>query len=308
MKKLLMAGLATALSLSCLGPTGAEATSYIFKSDIPGENIFYQSTSTSNDYIADSDKIVVGIDGVVSGEAYFPSDPLPSIDLPVGVYPDAWGTMTDISIAQNSIFMNENGPSTQTLYNYNTTYYPYAIPSGAIPTGGVYGSAVQTVYPLTYDTYYSGYNTYAGAYGNFSWGSIGEDDITALNSNGAIAALYIPAIGLNDYVYKTTSTSAMNKGIGHFTATPVWGGNIGLCGHNNPSVYSFSKLRNATLGMECYYTTTYGVRAYIISSIDVVSVDDVSGLYQDGRDKLTMYTCVEGQPSVRLKVVATAAY
>ena len=41
-----------------------------------------------------------------------------------------------------------------------------------------------------------------------------------------------------------------------------------------------------------------------MTSIDAVSVNDTSGLAQDGSYKLTMYTCKANQPELKLKVVA----
>lgn len=53
-----------------------------------------------------------------------------------------------------------------------------------------------------------------------------------------------------------------------------------------------------------YYTTAYGTRTYQVTCIDAVSVNDTSGLAQDGSYKLTMYTCKANQPELKLKVVA----
>lgn len=319
MKKRIFAGLASALCLSLLAasPQTAEAATYTFTGDVPGVGVFYQSTDTSTDYLAENDRLVVGIDGVTQGEAFFPADPLPSIDLPVGVYPDAFGTMTDIAIAQNTVFMNEAGPSTQTLNNFNTIYLPYTIPSGALTVGGLYDTPVQTVYPTTLTgggatNFITGSTTdYAtdGTYGTYStygaYGTVSGADIPKLTGT-AIAKLSIPSLNVNHYVYEGATDANMLKGIGHFDSTPAWGGNIALCGHNNPSQYAFYYLRNAATGMTCTYTTAYGTMTYVITSVEQVSKYDTTGLMQDGTNKLTLYTCVEGQADYRIKVVAHA--
>lgn len=309
MKKRIFSGLASAfcLSLIALSPQTAEASSYIFQGDIPGAGVFYQSTDTSTDYLADNDRLVIGIDGVAQGEAFFPADPLPSITTPVGTYPDAFGTMTDIAIAQNTVFMNEAGPSTMTLNNYPTVYLPYTVPSGALNIGGIYGSSVQTVFPTTLTggvttNFITGSTNFG--YG-MTYGSVSGADIPKLNGT-AIAKLSIPSLNVNHYVYEGTSDSVMLKGIGHFESTSAWGGNVALCAHNNPSGYAFHYLRNATTGMTCSYTTAYGTMNYVITSVDQVSINDTTGLAQDGTNKLTLYTCVEGQPNYRIKVVAHA--
>lgn len=305
MKKRILSGFATALCLACvaMSPQEAEASQYTFIGDVPGTGIFYQSTDTSTDYLADNDRLVIGIDGVAQGEAFFPADPLPSISIPVGVYPDAFGTMTDIAIAQNTVFMNEAGPSTQTLNNFNTVYLPYTIPSGAMNIGGIYGTPVQTVYPSTLT---GGVATnFTTGFANYSYETISGADIPYY-SGSSIGHLSVPDLNINHYIYEGTSETSMANGIAHFEGTSAWGGNIALCGHNNPSQYSFHYLRNAAPGMVCTYKTAYGTMTYVITSVEQVSKDDTSGLAQDGTNKLTLYTCVEGQSEYRIKVTAHA--
>ena len=108
-------------------------------------------------------------------------------------------------------------------------------------------------------------------------------------------------------MYDGTETSVLNKGVGHFTCTGGWEGNVAFAGHNRSSKYTaaFKNLKNVDYGNLVYYTTAYGTRTYMVTSIETVSVNDTTGLLQDGSNKLTMYTCIANQPSVKLKVVAT---
>ena len=82
-------------------------------------------------------------------------------------------------------------------------------------------------------------------------------------------------------------------------ATLVWPATT-----NNSNTAAFQKLKDVKLGDLVYYTTAYGTRTYQVTSIDAVSVNDTSGLAQDGSYKLTMYTCKANQPELKLKVVA----
>ena len=54
-----------------------------------------------------------------------------------------------------------------------------------------------------------------------------------LLSNGAVGKISIPAIGVkNYYLWEGETTASMKKGLGHFTSTSVWNGNVAVCGHN----------------------------------------------------------------------------
>ena len=59
------------------------------------------------------------------------------------------------------------------------------------------------------------------------------------------------------------------------------------------------------MGDTITYTTAYGTLTYVVSHVGTCATTDTSGLLQDGTNKLTMYTCKEGRPSVKLCVVAT---
>lgn len=312
-RKLMALSLAAMMSVSMLA-TQASALEYEYDSDAPGQT-FYQSTSTDANHIADSSQIVIGMDGTISSNTTgnVNSGPLSSLDLPVGEYPDAWGMTTDVAIAQNSVFPNEVGPTTQTTAIYKPTFTP-TIVSGALPTGGnyvpagtvygAYGVAVtntagQTVV-LPTTGYAAGGN---GVYAGIATSTIAMPTIT---KGGAIGQLKIPSIGLNKYVYEGTSQSNMAKGLAHFDCTSGWLGNVALAGHNRPtSTAAFAKLKDVKLGDTLTYTTAYGTATYVVSNITTVATTDTSGLLQDGTNKITMYTCKANQPDVKLCVVAS---
>lgn len=275
--------------------TQAFALEYEYDTDAPGQT-FYQITSTDQNYIANNGQIVMGMDGTISsgitGNAS--SSPLSCLDLPIGEYPDAWGQSTDIAIAQNSVFPNELGPTSQTTAIYSPIFTP-SVNSGALPTGYTYLPA-GTTYA---NAYYAATGTYTGI-------ATSNAPMPAITKGGAIAQLSIPSIGLSKYVYEGTSQQSMRKGIAHFDCTSGWGGNIALAGHNRPvNTAAFAKLKDVKIGDTVTYTTAYGTATYVISNITTCNTTDVSGLYQDGTNKLTMYTCKMNQPSVKLCVVAT---
>lgn len=288
----------------------AYALEYNFSGDAPGQ-MFYQATTVGTNAVADSSTIVVGADGTIStDEATMPSNsPLSVLELPVGEYPDAWGKATDVAIAQNTIFPNALAPSTQWSNVPGVTIYDApTVNSGALPTGAE--EAKNAVYTGgTFGYYYYNnhiYNPITKVYTSFPSKATALVGMPQYNKNGAIGKLSIPAVGMNKYIYEGTGSSSLNKGIGHFPCSNGWDGNVALAGHNRPvSWAAFANLKNVNLGDLVYYSTAYGTRTYRVTSITDVSVNDTSGLLQDGSYKLTMYTCKANQPNVKLKVVAT---
>lgn len=300
-----------------LATVGAHAEEYEFEGSKPGET-FYGATTLETDYIANNDDIVVGADGTIATDVLggVSSGPLSGVEMPVGEYPDAWGSAVDVAIAQNSVFVNELGPTMQTTAIYTPTYVVGTVASGALPIGyataatptgsmvpvssGLYGvwTAVSSDKSVAVPAYING--------GNYFGLAVSASQLPKLTSGGAIAKLSIPSINLSKYVYEGTGSSSLSRGVGHFDCTPAMGGNVALAGHNRGNgVAHFAHLKDVKLGDVVTYETAYGVSTYVVSSIDTVSVNDVSGLVQDGTGKLTMYTCKENQPSVKLKVVAT---
>lgn len=320
-KKLLLTGMALSLAMSLMtGPV--MAMEYTYDGEQSGQT-FYQSTSTDQNHIADNGQIVVGTDGTIASgtTGNQTSSPLSSIDLPVGEYPEAYGFETDVSIAANSVFPNELGPTTQNSNIYTPVFIP-TVDSGALPTGnsffpmlslsgkfpvyggavlpslGLYGSA-----PAAYAMGFSAVVPYGnGAYPGLATATVSMPTITR---GGAIGRLSIPSIGLNKYVYEGTSQASMRMGIAHFDSTSGWLGNIALAGHNRGAYASFLHLKDVNLGDVVTYTTAYGTLTYRVSSITTVATTDTSGLVQDGMNKITMYTCKANQPDVKLCVVAT---
>jgi len=315
LKKGLLAGVMAAVIASSL-TVPSLALEYTFAGDASGET-FYQSTSTDTNFIANNGQITVGTDGTVSsGLTGNPaSGPLSSLDLPVGEYPESYGLATDIDIAANSVFPNELGPTTQNGNAYVPTFIP-TVDSGALPTGNMYNglnSMYSTANPMVVNPSViptgvaGGYATTYGAaaaYGNGAYPGLATNKVSmpTITTGGAIARLSIPAIGVNNYVYEGTDSKALSKGIGHFDCTSGWNGNIALGAHNRTGI--FGKLEKLQVGDLMTYTTGYGSLTYQVSNISRVSTNDTSGLQQDGSSRLTLYTCVPNQPSLKVCVVA----
>lgn len=289
MKKVISLLLSTVLCASAVMP--AFALEYDFESDVPGQT-WYQATTAESQYIENSGDIIVGADGTIVNDqrGLVSSSPLSVLDLPAGEYPDAWGMATDVAIAQNSVFPNALAPTTQMsgLQGY-AVYQPYAISSGALPTGQ--------------------YTMGGLLFGGYSLASTSIVRMPSITKGGAIGKLDIPSIGLSKYVYDGTSQENMSKGIAHFDCTSGWDGNIALAGHNRPASWAaFARLHEVQMGDILTYTTAYGVRTYQVTNITTCATTDTSGLAQTGVNQITMYTCKANQPEVKLCVVATQIF
>ena len=235
----------------------------------------------------DSGTIIVGADGTIgTDESVVPnSSPLSVLDLPVGEYPDSWGSATDIAIAQNTVFPNAYAPTTQWsnvpgFVAFDTTM----VSSGALPTGA---------------------ETLASIYASATTNATAMHAMPAITKGGAIGQLQIPSVGISQYVYEGTSTANMRRGLAHFDCTSGWMGNIAVAGHNRGSWAHFRTLKDVNYGDTVTYTTAYGTATYRVTSISYCSTYNTSGLLQDGTNKITMYTCKAGDSSQKLCVVAT---
>ena len=120
-------------------------------------------------------------------------------------------------------------------------------------------------------------------------------------SDGSIGTLAIPRFNVNEKVYEGETLANLAKGLGHFSCTSAFDGNVGICGHNN---MAFKCLQNLNPGDEIIYTTKYGSRTYVVQSRTVIADNDYSTLGYSSTNTLTLITCVHLVPSERYSVLA----
>ena len=103
-----------------------------------------------------------------------------------------------------------------------------------------------------------------------------------------------------------TDMTTLNEYIGHFPSTSILEGNVAFCGHNRGYLKNyFENLKNVSLGDEIIYETKYETKIYKISEVKKVQETDVSVLQASKDNKITLITCVENEPELRLCVVGT---
>jgi sortase A len=109
-------------------------------------------------------------------------------------------------------------------------------------------------------------------------------------TGSAVAILAIPRLGLSSIVVEGADDLQLKLGPGHITGTsfPGEGGNIGIAGHRDTF---FRPLRFARKNDTITVTTRANEYLYKVVSTEIVSPDNTTVLYSQGRETLTLVTC-----------------
>ncbi len=140
-------------------------------------------------------------------------------------------------------------------------------------------------------------------------GSVSFTDVTSDSyyKNGSLGTLKIPAVGVNSKIVEGTGSASLAKGIGHFTGTSIWAGNVCVAAHNRGTNAIFGKIHTLSIGDEIILTTKQGTRTYHVTSVEKVSETDTSGTASTSDNQITLYTCVRDQRDLRYCVRAIEA-
>ena len=130
--------------------------------------------------------------------------------------------------------------------------------------------------------------------------SIGHGSL--LYADGTLGILKISKLGLNVKVYKGENN--LEKGVGHFTDTAVFVGNVAVAGHNRGVNSYFGEIHNLKAGDEIIYTTKLGTKKYAVTSVRKINAADFSFLRETQDNRLTLITCVKNEPNFRWCVQA----
>ena len=130
--------------------------------------------------------------------------------------------------------------------------------------------------------------------------SIGHGSL--LYADGTLGTLKIPKLGLNVKVYEGENN--LEKGVGHFTDTAVFTGNVAIAGHNRGVNSYFGEIHNLKAGDEIIYTTKLGTKKYAVTSVRKINAADFSFLRETSDNRLTLITCVKNEPNFRRCVQA----
>ena len=135
---------------------------------------------------------------------------------------------------------------------------------------------------------------------------IDHNEQTVIHYDDELGTLTIPDILLdNAPIRESVELSTLSQTIGHFPSTSIYEGNIGLASHNSGDKGDFFKnLNKINIGSEIYYQTNYGTKRYVVTIKTVINDDDWSYLQESEDNRITLITCVKGQPEKRLCVQA----
>ena len=133
-----------------------------------------------------------------------------------------------------------------------------------------------------------------------------QTDVTSdmYYSGGHIATVKIPSLGINMKVWQGETNDSMAKGLGHYTSTSAWDGNVGVCGHNRGARYVIGSIKDLKIGDTITYTTIYGTRNYAVSFVGAISNTDWSYLQATTDNRITLTTCLANHPESRVCVQA----
>lgn len=122
--------------------------------------------------------------------------------------------------------------------------------------------------------------------------------------DGSIGTLKIPSLDINMKVWEGETKESMKKGLGHYSSTSAWDGNIGVCGHNRGAKYTIGSIEDLEIGDTITYTTIYGTRTYEVVLVKTISNSDWSYLQATADNRITLTTCLANQPEKRICVQA----
>lgn len=132
-----------------------------------------------------------------------------------------------------------------------------------------------------------------------------EVDITKKDIETKNWYIEIPAINLKAPIEETTNIEVLNNYVGHFEETSKTIGNIGLAGHNRGYKNNyFENLYKLKKGDEIKYQYFEFEKQYYVEKIDIIKNTNWSYLEKTDQNKITLITCVENKPDLRLCIQA----
>lgn len=115
----------------------------------------------------------------------------------------------------------------------------------------------------------------------------------------------IPKINLDAPILEGTSQENLRRGVTHFEETPEFNGNVCLAAHNRGYKYNFfQELKRLEIGDIIEYQKDQSFRTYSVVWKGKIKETDLSYLKDTKENILTLITCVENMPELRLCIQA----
>lgn len=187
------------------------------------------------------------------------------------------------STTQTSVMEKVRLPGLQQYVNVSTSAGGYGVGAGSYGTPVI--SSGTTITPVYREPAYTS-----------------AEDME--RKDGSIGTLKIPSLDINMKVWEGESNASMAKGLGHYTTTSAWDGNVAVCGHNRGAKYVIGDIKDLEIGDTIIYTTIYGTRTYEVVLVKTIASTDWSYLQATADNRITITTCLANQPSKRVCVQA----
>jgi len=126
-------------------------------------------------------------------------------------------------------------------------------------------------------------------------------------SDGSIGTVKIPSLGISMKVWEGETNASMAKGLGHYSSSTGWDGNVCVCGHNRGAKYVIGSIKDLAAGDTITYSTVYGTRTYSVNIVGTISNTDWSHLQATSDNRITLTTCLANHPEYRVCVQAVEA-
>jgi sortase A len=114
-----------------------------------------------------------------------------------------------------------------------------------------------------------------------------------LREGHAIGRIEIDRIGLNIVVIQGTDTASLQKGPGHYKATPIPGqpGTVAIAGHRTTYLAPFRHINDIQDGDEIRIEMPYAGFTYVVEKHEVVDDSDVGIIRPVGYPRLVLTAC-----------------
>lgn len=190
------------------------------------------------------------------------------------------------STTQTGVMEKVRLPGLQQYVNGSTSAGDYGVDAGGYGTPVISGGT--TITPIYQEPAYTS-----------------AEDME--RKDGSIGTLKIPSLDINMKVWEGETNASMAKGLGHYTTTSAWNGNVCVCGHNRGAKYVIGSIKDLEIGDTITYTTIYGTRTYEVVLVKTIDSTDWSYLQATADNRITITTCLANQPSKRVCVQAVEA-
>lgn len=120
-----------------------------------------------------------------------------------------------------------------------------------------------------------------------------------------LGTLIIEKIGVHAEVKEGSTEEVLERYVGHIEETPKYDGNVGLAAHNRGNEVSyFERLNEIQTGDKIIYKSEEHTRTYIVCLKKEIIDTDWSLLQETQDNRLTLITCINNKPNLRLCVQA----